>query len=359
MLNIIQDLAIQADGTKNWFSGHDKRRKWLILHGTAGFTTAKQLGDYFKTVDKSVHYGIGQDGEIRQFVDEANSAWGNAPTEAGCDAWWNQFANPNYVTFSIEHVKPHSDNSDVLTPAQQAASFALIKAICQRNGIPMRAADANGGITGHFSIEPQSRARCPGPYPWDALWAYLKDTNVTLPQGWHDDKQQITIDGSTLVYKGGMRSLVLSGLSSGWLASGDVPLENERYVSATRIEQYTAYHLLVFNQKADGTWEQFYSNIGNTCMTQAAQIGGLNSQVTGLTGQVASLNQELQTAQAQAQADALTLKNVQAALAEAQQQVVDLAANQITNAMKQAAAQAKAAMQPNHDALDALTKAGL
>jgi hypothetical protein len=38
----------------------------------------------------------------------------------------------------------------------------------------MRLADATGGITGHFSIDPVNRSQCPGIYPWAALWAYLQ-----------------------------------------------------------------------------------------------------------------------------------------------------------------------------------------
>jgi len=64
--------------------------------------------------------------------------------------------NPNWVrkpksyTISIEHVKSQTDNSDILTPQQQQASFALVKDICQRNGIGMHDADNTTGITGHF-----------------------------------------------------------------------------------------------------------------------------------------------------------------------------------------------------------------
>ncbi|HEV2237964.1 MAG TPA: N-acetylmuramoyl-L-alanine amidase, partial [Ktedonobacterales bacterium] len=81
--------------------------------------------------------------------------------------------NPNTFTISIEHVND-SANSTPLSPAQQAASFALIAHICERYGIPKRAADTAGGVTGHYSIDPVNRARCPGVYPWAALWAALE-----------------------------------------------------------------------------------------------------------------------------------------------------------------------------------------
>lgn len=168
--------------------------KWIIVHGTAGFQTAQQVGVYFQsnTPPSSTHYVVGRDGAVVQCVRESSAAWGNGPITgpAGVggdgvhhDAWWDHVpdGNPNTVTFSIEHVKPSQDNSDLLTPAQQAASFALIKHLCATHGIPMRAADAQGGVTGHFSMDPVNRARCPGPYPWDALWSYL---NGGTAMGW-------------------------------------------------------------------------------------------------------------------------------------------------------------------------------
>jgi N-acetyl-anhydromuramyl-L-alanine amidase AmpD len=184
----------------NWSSRDGVAPRWVIVHGTAGFTTAQDVGSYFGRAASQVsaHYVIGQDGSIVCCVDESNAAWGNGiisgPAGTGGDgvhhdAWWDNaplwggIANPNPVTISIEHVKPHTDNSDTLTAAQQAASFALILDICKRQRIPMRAADRSGGITGHFSMDPVNRSRCPGPYPWSALWAYLKQGG-NMPNQW-------------------------------------------------------------------------------------------------------------------------------------------------------------------------------
>lgn len=183
--------AAGPDGPHS-FAGHDPRRQWIILHGTAGGTSAPAIAAYFQTSPHSTHYVIGRDGMVVQCVAEADSAWANAPVEAGADAWWHAFPNPNHVTLTIEHVKPATDNSDLLTPAQAAASFALIKHLCDRWQIPPRRADAQGGITGHNSIDPQSRAHCPGPYPWDDLFAALKPPApvapaIPLPPGWTDD----------------------------------------------------------------------------------------------------------------------------------------------------------------------------
>jgi N-acetyl-anhydromuramyl-L-alanine amidase AmpD len=147
---------------------------WIILHGTAGFPSAEAVGHYFQYADVATHYIIGRDGTIVQTVKESDGAWGNGGISAGHDPWWTRTTNPNNVTISIEHVKPSRDNSDELTEVQKHASFLLIEHICQRHDIPRRYADASGGITGHCSMDPVNRSFCPGPYPWEELFAYLR-----------------------------------------------------------------------------------------------------------------------------------------------------------------------------------------
>ncbi|GCE12676.1 N-acetylmuramoyl-L-alanine amidase [Tengunoibacter tsumagoiensis] len=165
---------------QNYFPDRNGQKPlYVILHGTAGGTSAEAIANFFATTENtnnpvSSHYVIGQDGKVVQCVPESGGAWANGIFSAGHEPFWNTSINPNNSTISIEHCKPSSDNSDPLTSAQQAASFQLIQHICQRWKIPMRTADASGGITGHFSIDPVSRSRCPGNYPWDQLWSYLK-----------------------------------------------------------------------------------------------------------------------------------------------------------------------------------------
>jgi N-acetyl-anhydromuramyl-L-alanine amidase AmpD len=154
--------------------------RWIICHGTAGGTSARAIAQYFQGTQGgrapvSSHYIIGQDGTVVQTVAEKDGSWANGVLTSGYDAWWDQRVNPNNVTISIEHCKPSSDNSDTLTTPQKTASFELIHDICQRWNIPMRAADPDGGITGHFSIDPINRRNCPGMFPWEQLWAFLKE----------------------------------------------------------------------------------------------------------------------------------------------------------------------------------------
>ncbi|GHO65892.1 hypothetical protein KSC_047840 [Ktedonobacter sp. SOSP1-52] len=160
--------------SNNYFPGREKHSvRWLIIHGTAGFNSAQEVGEFFQRTDVSTHYTIGRDGVIVQSVREHDAAWGNGYVSEGHDPWWSKGLNPNYVTISIEHVKPSRDNSDALTAIQTEVSFRLVKSICERHEIPRRRADATGGITGHYSMDPVGRHFCPGPYPWEELFAYL------------------------------------------------------------------------------------------------------------------------------------------------------------------------------------------
>ncbi|MBA2394386.1 MAG: N-acetylmuramoyl-L-alanine amidase [Ktedonobacteraceae bacterium] len=167
----------------NHWNGRERHTPlWLILHGTDANTHdddgAYETAGWFQTNSVSTNYVVGRHGLVAQCVQEsdapyANGGVTNSPTRHH-DPWWSSHLNPNLVTISLEHVKhAGNNNADALTPAQQQTAFALIYDICKRNKIPMRQADAQGGITGHFSMDPLQREHCPGNYPWNALWTYL------------------------------------------------------------------------------------------------------------------------------------------------------------------------------------------
>ena len=228
----------------NFFPGRNGyKAKWLILHGTASNTapnpapSAQNIAVFFKSTENtnepvSSHYIIGTDGTIVQTVREADGAFANGFLSNGHDSWWSDAVNPNYLTISIEHCKSSSDNSDALTLPQQQASFALIADICARNGIPCRGADESGGITGHYSIDPVNRSRCPGTYPWDLLWSFLKgDMNhMGVPTGWTDDGSTLTAPNGIGV-RTGFRDYILN---HAW-DPGNWPLQPEQGLTPLEI----------------------------------------------------------------------------------------------------------------------------
>jgi N-acetyl-anhydromuramyl-L-alanine amidase AmpD len=230
-----EEGVLWVPNTNCFINRNGYKPRYVILHSTAGGNSAEAIASYFQGTQGtnnpvSAHYVIGRDGTVVQCNRESDGAWANGVLSAGHDAFWSESINPNLLTISIEHCKPSTDNSDTLTEPQRASSFALIKHICQRNGIPMRQADANGGITSHASIDPVSRSRCPGPYPWDDLWTYLKGATMGVPQGWKDDGKVLTAPNGVYVTDG-FRQWVLTHT---WDA-GNLPLMNAS--ALTPVEQ--------------------------------------------------------------------------------------------------------------------------
>jgi N-acetyl-anhydromuramyl-L-alanine amidase AmpD len=185
----------------NFFPNRDGYKPaYIVLHGTAGGTSAVAIANYFASTQGtanpvSSHYVVGTDGTVVQCVDECEGAWSNGfvSGRSGAsgdgygngfhDSWWDSGINPNLLTISIEHVKSATDNSNQLTDAQKLASFTLIRHICQRHNIPTRKADASGGVTGHYAIDPQNRPNCPGLFPWNDLFTFLTGAPMTTLEG--------------------------------------------------------------------------------------------------------------------------------------------------------------------------------
>jgi N-acetyl-anhydromuramyl-L-alanine amidase AmpD len=201
------------EAANHWDGREGQAPRYIILHGTAGGSSAQNIAAFFANpaTQASAHYVIDQGGSIVQCVKEEDAAWANGPITGlpgvsgdgvHHDSWWDSGINPNLLTIAIEHVKAHTDNSDTLTSAQQASSFRLVQHICERWSIPKRYADAHGGITGHYSMEPLNRSRCPGPYPWNALWAFLKQGGTMIPFGWKDDGTILTAPNGVPVVHG-------------------------------------------------------------------------------------------------------------------------------------------------------------
>jgi hypothetical protein len=150
----------------------------IVIHKTGGDPTPESVKQNFLNSGNSVHYAIGQDGRVWQFVLESSGAGGNCCTETGYDPFWDQylhqFGDLDLCTLSIEHCDPSGDNSTPLTPAQKDASFKLVAYLAQKYNI------TPDHIKGHNTIDPIHRALCPGNYPWNELWAHLKGSIIDL-----------------------------------------------------------------------------------------------------------------------------------------------------------------------------------
>lgn len=200
----------------------------IVIHKTAGFSSAKQVAVFFATVkdERSAHYIVGQNGEIIQCVREKDGAGANCCLSNNTSMWsyntyWNRFNNTNLnlYTISIEHVDPDINNQTPLTEAQKEASFELVLDICKRKQITA------SHIWPHNSI---SNTVCPGNYPLQELKDYIKKNmqeNVqNIPDGWTDNGMVLTAPNNVEI-RDGFRTWILS---HNW-DSNDIPLYPEKW----------------------------------------------------------------------------------------------------------------------------------
>lgn len=181
----------------------------VVIHKTASAGNAKQQAAFFATnaEKKSAHFVVGQDGTVVQCVHLVDGAGGNCCVEHGYDSFWAGLDpmfvgsgtgnNLNLSTISIEMCDPDLNNATPVTPEQKIASFQLVKWLCQKYNIPA------SHIKTHQSIDPISRANCPGNYPMAELIAYVQGGVMSgVPQGWSDDGTTLTAPNGKKVVKG-------------------------------------------------------------------------------------------------------------------------------------------------------------
>jgi hypothetical protein len=158
--------------------------RYLVIHKTAGFETVQDLGEYFElsTLEVSSHFGVGLDGTIAQYVLLKDGAAANC-----CGANIDNYGggNINLCTISIEHIDPSVTNSTTPPDAQINASFALVKWLCDKYGIP------SANIIRHADIDPVNKPFCPNNYPMDLLRKYVNmpentTVNEAVVQTWED-----------------------------------------------------------------------------------------------------------------------------------------------------------------------------
>lgn len=212
------DIAIEIDYVNKSQDREGQHPTHVVLHGTAGGSSAQNIANYFATGTEqaSAHFIIGQDGTIVQGVPCSLAAWGNGIVDLP-RITLPPGINPNFYTISIEHCKPSIDNSDQLTMAQQQSSFQLVQALCDHYNIPKRRGDQLGGIISHADIDSVSRARCPGPYPWTDLIAFLGGQAVT-PNKYQIADAATEWQSTSMLFPGGTAPSYTTGIAKAWMA---------------------------------------------------------------------------------------------------------------------------------------------
>lgn len=147
---------------------NDKIRK-ITIHHAAGNASVETLGKIFADPARkaSANYGIGTDGRIALYVDEADRAWTSGSRENDHQAITIEVAN---------------DGAGPAWHVSDAALESLINLcvdICQRNGIEKLnfTGDKNGNLTMHKFFEPTV---CPGPYLERLFPTIAKKVNTLL-----------------------------------------------------------------------------------------------------------------------------------------------------------------------------------
>ena len=159
--------------TGNYTKGRESTIKEITIHHMAGRLTAKRCGELFQAVGRngSTHYGIGYDGVIGQYVDEADTAWANS----------NRAANHRAVT-----IETANDSTGGNWPVNDVTLNSLIRLVADiaiRNNLGLLVKGKN--LTWH---QMYAATACPGPYLLSKMDYIVQEANKI-----------ITGDGDTIV----------------------------------------------------------------------------------------------------------------------------------------------------------------
>ncbi|MGN1342877.1 MAG: N-acetylmuramoyl-L-alanine amidase [Bacilli bacterium] len=124
-----------------------KKIEAITIHHMAGRLTAEQCGKIFQKVGRygSSHYGIGYDGRIGQYVDEADTAWTNSNWDSNCKS----------VTIETSD----NDNSWYVNDTTLNSLIKLVADIAKRNNLGILVPGKN--LTWHSMF---TNTSCPGDY---------------------------------------------------------------------------------------------------------------------------------------------------------------------------------------------------
>lgn len=162
----------------------------------------------------SVHFAVSKSGQVAQFVDIWDAAYGNGIVK---NPTWPPAlnGNPNEKTVSIEH---EGFTGEAWPEAQYQASLKLTDWILGRALI--RATPDT--VIGHYRIDSVNRANCPGSgWPVARMLAELNTEEDELTD---DEKAAL----AWLVQnKGALSPLVLAAQRSGFTAANDTPATDD------------------------------------------------------------------------------------------------------------------------------------
>lgn len=149
--------------TTNYSIGRSGRKiDKIALHHMAGILSAEQCGSIFARAGRgaSSNYGIGNDGKIALYVDEANTSWANANWNANCSS----------VTIEVSN----SQNGGNWAISNNALNslIRLMADIARRNNLGKLVKGKN--VVWHSMY---CKTTCPGPYMLSKLDYIIEEVN--------------------------------------------------------------------------------------------------------------------------------------------------------------------------------------
>lgn len=148
----------QNFGAKRWWDGRSQKITTIVVHHAAT-TNFDAMPGVWATREASAHYGIGQNGEIRAYVDEENTAW--------------HCGNGNSYSIGIECTNTSGEPNWGVSNATVDALVRLIQEIQSRRGALQ--------IVGHRDVPGNSTA-CPGPSLYPRLQEIRNRVNNSATQ---------------------------------------------------------------------------------------------------------------------------------------------------------------------------------
>ena len=123
----------------------------VTIHHMAGNLSVETCGNVFQNSRASANYGIGSDGRVGMYVEEANRSWCSSSS-----------ANDNRAV-TIEVANSSTGGNWPVSDKALAKLIDLCVDICQRNGIARLnyTGDKSGNLTMHKWF---AATACPGPY---------------------------------------------------------------------------------------------------------------------------------------------------------------------------------------------------
>jgi hypothetical protein len=190
---VAQKPAITWIGSPNWgyppqVHGRNGCKVVAIVHHLADGTLIGTDSHFRNPASQvSTQFMVGKRGEIHQYVNTDDAAWGNGglskpdtsiPWIAKCV---KDGVSPNLVTISVEYEGKHADDPSGryhFTEEQVCAGIALDAWLCETYSIT---ADRNS-IVGHHHLDSVTRPNCPGPnFPFERVIAALQPKCALVP----------------------------------------------------------------------------------------------------------------------------------------------------------------------------------